>query len=232
AVIVLDDGDLDLAAESVTWAAFGTTGQRCTATSRVIVQRGALKGFTDRLVAHAEKLRIGDGLKPETEMGPLVNMGRVKAVHAYTEIGQREGAKLVLGGTALTQGEYSEGAFYKPTIFTEVRSDMRIAREEVFGPFVSIIPVDSYEAAIEAANSSEYGLSTAVFTEDMRLTFRAMRDIQSGLVYFNSGTTGSEIHLPFGGMKASGNGHRELGSAAVAEFSETKSVFICYPEKK
>ncbi len=232
AVIVLDDGDLDLAAESVTWAAFGTTGQRCTATSRVIVQRGALKGFTDRLVAHAEKLRIGDGLKPETEMGPLVNMGRVKAVHTYTEIGQREGAKLVLGGAALTQGEYSEGAFYKPTIFTEVTPDMRIAREEVFGPFVSIIPVDTYEEAIQVANASEYGLSTALFTENSRLTFRAMRDIQSGLVYFNSGTTGSEIHLPFGGMKASGNGHRELGSAAVAEFSETKSVFICYPDKK
>src|SRR5579883_1186576 len=232
AVIILNDGDLDLAAESVTWAAFGTTGQRCTATSRVIVQRGALKGFTDRLVALAEKLRIGDGLNPEVEMGPLVNMSRVKAVHEYTEIGKREGAKLIIGGAPLTDGEHSEGAFYKPTIFTEVTPGMRIAREEVFGPFVSIIPVDTYEEAIQVANSTEYGLSTAIFTEDMRLTFRAMRDIQSGLVYFNSGTTGSEIHLPFGGMKASGNGHRELGGVAVDEFSETKSIFICYPPKK
>lgn len=232
AVVILDDGDLDLAAESITWAAFGTTGQRCTATSRVIVQRGALKGFTERLVARAEQLRVGNGLDPETEMGPLVNIGRVKAVHDYTELGQREGAKLVTGGTVLNEGEHSEGAFYKPTIFTEVLPDMRIAREEIFGPFVSIIPVNSYEEAIEVANSSEYGLSTALFTESSRLTFRAMRDIQSGLVYFNAGTTGSEIHLPFGGMKASGNGHRELGTAAVAEFSETKSIFICYPAKK
>jgi aldehyde dehydrogenase (NAD+) len=232
AVVVLDDGDLDLAAESVTWAAFGTTGQRCTATSRVIVQRGALQGFTDRLVAAAEKLRVGDGLNSATDMGPLVNLGRVKAVHEYTEIGRHEGAKLITGGAPLNEGEYSEGAFYRPTIFTEVTPEMRIAREEVFGPFVSIIPVDSYEEAMRVANATEYGLSTAVFTENSRLTFRAMRDIQSGLVYFNSGTTGSEIHLPFGGMKASGNGHRELGSSAVEEFSETKSIFICYPAKK
>ncbi len=232
AVVVLDDGDLDLAAESVTWAAFGTTGQRCTATSRVIVQRGALKGFTERLVAAAEKLRIGDGLNPQVEMGPLVNMGRVRAVHDYTQVGQREGARLVSGGEPLTNNEYSEGAFYRPTIFTEVTPGMRIAREEVFGPFVSIIPVDSYEEAIGVVNATEYGLSTAVFTENSRLTFRAMRDIQSGLVYFNSGTTGSEIHLPFGGMKASGNGHRELGGIAVDEFSETKTIYICYPDKK
>ena len=233
AVIILDDGDLDLAAESVTWAAFGTTGQRCTATSRVIVQRGALRGFTDRLVAAAEKLRVGDGLNPQVEMGPLVNMGRVKAVHEYTEIGKHEGAKLITGGEPLDEEEqYSEGAFYKPTIFTEVTPNMRIAREEIFGPFVSLIPVDTYEEAIEVANSTEYGLSTAIFTEDARLTFRALREIQSGLVYFNAGTTGSEIHLPFGGMKASGNGHRELGTAAVKEFSETKSIFICYPRKE
>ena len=232
AVVVLDDGDLDLAAESVTWAAFGTTGQRCTATSRVIVQRGALKGFTERLVAAAEKIRIGDGLNPEIEMGPLVNQGRVKAVHEYTAIGQREGAKLISGGSAPNGDEYSEGAFYQPTIFTEVTPEMRIAREEVFGPFVSLIPVDSYEEAMQVVNGTEYGLSTAVFTENNRLTFRAMRDIQSGLVYFNSGTTGSEIHLPFGGMKASGNGHRELGGIAVDEFSETKTIYVCYPEKK
>ncbi|HEY1351358.1 MAG TPA: aldehyde dehydrogenase family protein [Ktedonobacteraceae bacterium] len=231
AVVVLEDANLDLAAESISWAAFGTTGQRCTATSRVIVQQNALKGFTQRLVAHAEKLRIGNGLDPASEMGPLVNLGRVRAVHEYTEIGRREGATLLTGGTALSDGEHSAGAFYRPTIFTNVTPEMRIAREEIFGPFVSIIPVDTYKQAIAIANATEYGLSTAVFTESSRLTFQAMRDIRSGLVYFNAGTTGSEIHLPFGGMKASGNGHRELGTAAVAEFSETKSVFICYPEK-
>lgn len=132
----------------------------------------------------------------------------------------------------MTAGEHSEGAFYRPTIFTEVTPAMRIAREEVFGPFVAIIPVDSYEEAIQVVNSTAYGLSTAVFTESTRLTFKAMRDIQSGLVYFNSGTTGSEIHLPFGGMKASGNGHRELGGIAVDEFSETKTIYVCYPDKK
>ncbi len=232
AVIVLEDADLDLAAESVTSGAFGTTGQRCTATSRVIIQKSVQQAFTDRLVAAAEKLRVGDGLNPEIDMGPLVNTGRVKVVHAYTEIGKLEGARLVLGGSPLTGDDYSEGAFYKPTIFTDVRPTMRIATEEIFGPFVSIVPVATYEEAIKVANSTEYGLSTAVFTESNRLTFRAIRDIQSGLVYFNAPTTGAEIHMPFGGMKASGNGHRELGAGAVEEFSETKSIFVSFPIRK
>ncbi|GAC1626150.1 MAG: aldehyde dehydrogenase family protein [Ktedonobacteraceae bacterium] len=229
AVIVLEDADLDLAVAGITWAAFGTTGQRCTATSRVIVQKSVQHAFTERLVAVAEKLRVGDGLDPETEMGPLVNTGRVKAVHVYSEIGKHEGAKLVTGGAALTNNEYSDGAFYKPTVFTDVAPTMRIAREEVFGPFISIIPVNSYEEAIQVANGTEYGLSTGIFTESSRLTFRAIREIESGLVYINAATTGSEIHLPFGGMKASGNGHRELGSRAVEEFSELKSIFVSYP---
>jgi aldehyde dehydrogenase (NAD+) len=232
AVIVLEDANLDLAAESVTTGAFGTTGQRCTATSRVIVQKSVQQAFTDRLVAAAEKLRVGDGLNPQTDMGPLVNTGRVKAVHEYAGIGKLEGAKLVLGGSPLTGDDYREGAFYEPTIFTNVGPAMRIATEEIFGPFVSIVPVSSYEEAVKVANSTEYGLSTAIFTESTRLTFRAMRDIESGLVYFNAPTTGAEIQMPFGGMKASGNGHRELGAGAVEEFSETKSIFISYPERK
>src|SRR5712691_7716091 len=232
AVIVLEDADLDLAAESVTSGAFGTTGQRCTATSRVIIQKSVQQAFTDRLVAAAEKLRVGDGLNPEIDMGPLVNTGRVKAVHEYTEIGKLEGARLVLGGSPLTSDDYRDGAFYTPTIFTNVGTSMRIATEEIFGPFVSIVPVATYEEAITVANSTEYGLSTAVFTESNRLTFRAIRDIQSGLIYFNAPTTGAEIHMPFGGMKASGNGHRELGAGAVEEFSETKSIFISYPARK
>ncbi|MHB8599062.1 MAG: aldehyde dehydrogenase family protein [Ktedonobacteraceae bacterium] len=229
AVIVLEDADLDLAAESVAWGGFGTTGQRCTATSRVIVHTAVQQAFTDRLVAAAEKLRIGDGLDPAIDMGPLVNRGRVKAVHEYTQIGQQEGAKLLIGGSPLNDHDYSDGAFYKPTIFTDVQPTMRIASEEVFGPFVSILPVSSYEEAVRVANSTEYGLSTSVFTNDARITFRAMRDIESGLLYFNAPTTGAEIHMPFGGMKASGNGHRELGTAAVEEFSETKSVFVSFP---
>ncbi len=232
AVIVLEDADLDLAVAGVSWGAFGTTGQRCTATSRVIVQRSVQQAFTGRLVAAAEKLSIGDGLDAKIDMGPLVNKGRVKAVHEYTEIGKHEGAKLLMGGAALSDGEYSDGAFYKPTVFTDVAPTMRIAREEVFGPFVSIIPVNSYEEAIQIANETEYGLSTAIFTENMRFTFRAIRDIESGLVYVNAPTTGAEIHLPFGGMKMSGNGHRELGPGAVNEFSEIKSVFVSYPTQK
>ncbi len=231
AVVVLEDADLDLAVASVTSGAFGTTGQRCTATSRVIVQRSAQKAFTERLVAAAAKLQVGDGLNPHIDMGPLVNVGRVKAVHEYTEIGRREGAKLIMGGHPLNDGEHREGAFYQPTVFTGVTPAMRIAREEIFGPFVSIVPVDTYEEAIQVVNSSDYGLSTAVFTESSRLTFRAMREIESGLIYFNAPTTGSEIHLPFGGMKASGNGHRELGTHAVEEFSETKTIFVSYPPR-
>ncbi len=231
AVIVMDDADLDLAVNNITLGAFGTTGQRCTATSRVIIHRAVYKSFVDRMVAAAEQLRVGDGLDAQTAVGPLVNRGRVKAVHEYTNIGKQEGARLLTGGTPLTKDAYAEGAFYQPTIFGDVQPDMRIAREEVFGPFLSLLPIDSYEEAITVANSTEFGLSTGIFTESARLSFRAMRDIESGLVYINAGTTGSEIHLPFGGMKSSGNGHRELGTEAVNEFSEIKSVFISYPPK-
>ncbi len=232
AVVVLEDADLELAVESVAWGAFGTTGQRCTATSRVIVHTAVEQEFTDRLVAAAEKLRIGNGLDPQVDMGPLVNKGRVQAVHTYTQVGEQEGARLVTGGAPVDGDSYSQGAFYKPTVFTGVQPHMRIAREEIFGPFVSILPVSSYEEAVQVANGTEYGLSASVFTNDLRTTFRAMRDIEAGLLYFNAPTTGAEIHLPFGGMKASGNGHRELGRHAVEEFSEPKSVFVSYPPRR
>ncbi len=232
AIIILDDANLEEAVAGVSWGAFGTTGQRCTATSRVIVQRGALKEFNERIVAAAEKLRVGDGLEPETEMGPLVNTGRVRAVHEYTEIGKQEGAQLLTGGHPYSDGPLAAGAFYAPTVFSEVRPEMRIAREEIFGPVLSVIPVESYEEAVQVANSTEYGLSCAMYTEDMRKVFRAMRDIQAGLIYFNAPTTGAEPHLPFGGVKNSGNGHRELGPAAVEEFSEIKTVFVSYPPKR
>ncbi|HEY7834062.1 MAG TPA: aldehyde dehydrogenase family protein [Ktedonobacterales bacterium] len=229
AIIVLEDANLDEVVAAVVWAGFGTTGQRCTATSRVIVHERVVKEFNDRLVAKAEQLRIGDGLLPETDMGPLVNRGRVGAVHEYTEIGRAEGARLLTGGRALDGGDLAEGAYYAPTVFGDVTPTMRIAQEEVFGPFISVIPVPDYEAAIKAANSTPYGLSCAIFTENARTVFRAMRDINSGLIYINAGTTGAEPHLPFGGTKQSGNGHRELGTKAVEEFSEIKTIFVSYP---
>jgi aldehyde dehydrogenase (NAD+) len=230
AVIVMDDANVDEAVAAVAWGGFGTTGQRCTATSRVIVHEKVADAFGRKLAAAAEKLHIGDGLLPETDMGPLVNAGRVRAVHEYTEVGKGEGATLLTGGTPLTDGALADGAFYAPTIFTDVAPGMRIAQEEVFGPFVSILPVNDYDEAIRAANSTVYGLSCAIFTENARTVFRAMRDINSGLVYINAGTTGAEPHLPFGGTKQSGNGHRELGAHALDEFSEVKTVFVSYPK--
>ncbi len=229
AVIVMNDANLDAAVAAVAWAGFGTTGQRCTATSRVIVEQGVADEFARKLVEAAKKQRLGDGLRPETDMGPLVNQGRVAAVHEYVEIGQREGATLLIGGQPATAPELEGGAFYPPTVFTNTTPQMRIAQEEIFGPVVSIIPVKDYDEAIEVANSTIYGLSCAIFTENARTVFRAMRDIQSGLVYINAGTTGAEPHLPFGGVKQSGNGHRELGWKAVEEFSEIKTVFVSYP---
>jgi aldehyde dehydrogenase (NAD+) len=232
AILIMEDANLEDAVAGVAWAGFGTTGQRCTATSRVIIHRARLKEFNERIVAAAEKLRVGDGLEPETQMGPLVNLGRVRAVHEYTEIGKQEGAKLLTGGRAYSEGPLAEGAFYAPTVFSEVTPGMRIAREEIFGPVISVIPVESYAEAIQVANSTEYGLSCAMYTEDMRTVFRAMRDIEAGLIYFNAPTTGAEPHLPFGGLKSSGNGHRELGPGAVDEFSEVKTVFVSYPAKR
>jgi aldehyde dehydrogenase (NAD+) len=229
AVILLEDGNLEEAVAAVAWAGFGTTGQRCTATSRVIVHQQVAAEFNERLVARARQLRVGDGLLPETEMGPLVNRGRVAAVHAYTEVGRQEGAKLLTGGEPLAEGALAEGAYYAPTVFGGVTPDMRIAQEEVFGPFVSVISVANYAAAIATANSTAYGLSCAIFTENARTVFRAMRDINAGLVYINAGTTGAEPHLPFGGTKQSGNGHRELGQRALEDFSDVKTVFVTYP---
>jgi acyl-CoA reductase-like NAD-dependent aldehyde dehydrogenase len=229
AVIVMDDANLDEAVAAVSWAGFGTTGQRCTATSRVIVHEKVADAFARKLVEAAEKLRVGDGLLPETDMGPLVNRGRVQAVHEYAEVGQGEGATLLTGGRPLREGDLADGAYYAPTIFTNVAPEMRIAQEEIFGPVVSILPVRDYDEAIRVANSTIYGLSCAIFTENARTVFRAMHDINSGLIYINAGTTGAEPHLPFGGTKQSGNGHRELGRKAVEEFSEIKTVFVSYP---
>ncbi|MFQ6058145.1 MAG: aldehyde dehydrogenase family protein [Anaerolineae bacterium] len=228
-IIVMDDADLDLAVDGTIWGAFGTTGQRCTAASRVIVQKGVLKEFTDKLVARAKALKVGDGLDPTVEMGPVINESQMEKILDYIEIGKEEGARLLCGGHRLEGGEYDEGYFIAPTVFADVDPGMRIAQEEIFGPVTDIIPVDSLEEAIEVANGTVYGLSSSIYTNDVDTAFVAMRDLYFGLVYVNAPTIGSEVHLPFGGTRQTGNGHREGGGHTVLDiFSEWKTIYVDY----
>jgi aldehyde dehydrogenase (NAD+) len=227
AIIVLDDADVDLAVDGITWSAFGTAGQRCTAASRVIVQRGVYAELQKKLVARAEAMRIGAPWENDTEIGPVINEAAVEKIHAYTGIGVDEGAKLLTGGERIE----GHGFYYRPTVFAEVDPAMRIAQEEIFGPTTALIPVASFDEAIRAANSVEFGLSSSIFTRDVNKAFRAMRDLQTGITYINAGTTGAEVHLPFGGMKQTGNGHREAGQAALDVFTEWKSVYVDYSGK-
>ncbi|MBL8155901.1 MAG: aldehyde dehydrogenase family protein [Anaerolineae bacterium] len=225
AIIVLDDANLDLAVEAITWSAYGTTGQRCTATSRLIVQSGIKPRLVEALVAKARTLSVGDGLLEATHVGPLVNAKALEKVERYVEIGRQEGAKLMIGG----QRPSSErGYFYTPTLFTEVRRDMRIAREEIFGPVLSLIEVASLDEAIAVNNEVRYGLSSSIFTENINAAFRAIRDLTTGIVYINHGTTGAEIQFPFGGTRGTGNGMREAGLVGLDSFTEWKSVYVDY----
>jgi alpha-ketoglutaric semialdehyde dehydrogenase len=228
AIVVLDDADLELALDGAVWAAFGTTGQRCTATSRTIVHRRLLGDFTDLLRARAEALRVGDGLRQDVDVGPIINDRQLRRVHSYTEVGVAEGARLVTGGAVLDQGDLARGHFYAPTVFADVSPGMRIAQEEIFGPTVAVIAADSEEQALAHANSTAYGLSLSIYTRDVGRAFRAMRELQAGIVYVNAPTIGAEIQLPFGGVKSTGNGHREAGMTALEEFSEWKSVYVDY----
>jgi aldehyde dehydrogenase (NAD+) len=227
AIIVMDDADLDLAVDGIVWSAFGTAGQRCTAASRVIVLRGAYEELQSKLVARAEKMRIGAPWEDGVDIGPVINETAVEKIHSYTEIGKDEGAKLLTGGERVD----GHGFYYRPTVFAEVEPGMRIAQEEIFGPTTALIPVDSFEDAVRAANSVRYGLSSSIFTRDVNKAFKAMRDLQTGITYINAGTTGAEVHLPFGGMKQTGNGHREAGQAALDVFTEWKSVYVDYSGK-
>ncbi|HLQ62999.1 MAG TPA: aldehyde dehydrogenase family protein [Candidatus Acidoferrales bacterium] len=228
-IVVMDDADLELAVEGATWAAFGTSGQRCTAASRLIVHQKQLVDFTDLLRQRAETLKVGDGLRDEeVEMGPVINERQLRRVHSYTEVGVGEKAKLVTGGRVLDDEEHGRGFFYAPTIFTEVRPDMRIAQEEIFGPTTAIMPVGSLEQGLEYANSTAYGLSMSIYTRDVNRAFRAMRELEAGIVYINAPTIGAEIQLPFGGVKNTGNGHREAGTVALDEFTACKSIFVDY----
>ena len=228
AIIVMNDADLDLVLDGAIWGGFGTAGQRCTASSRLIVQRQVLGDVQEQLVARAEALKVGDGLQPDVELGPVVNADQLKRVDTYTQIGKAEGARVLTGGRVLTENGLDEGYFYAPTVFGEVDPTMRIAQEEIFGPSIAVIPVDTLEQAIEVANNTRYGLSLAIYTHDVNRAFRAINELESGIVYVNAPTIGAEIQLPFGGIKGTGNGHREAGPTAIEEFSEIKSVFVDY----
>jgi aldehyde dehydrogenase (NAD+) len=225
AIVVMGDADLDLATDGIVWSAFGTTGQRCTATSRVIVERRAVEPLLERLEKRARSLRLGPGADPTTDVGPLINAAAVDKVSGYVEIGRGEG-ELVLGGAAAGDGDLANGHFFAPTIFRDIEPMDRLAQEEIFGPVLSVIPVDDYPSAVIAVNQTKYGLSSSIFTSDANTAFRAMRDFETGIVYVNAGTTGAETHLPFGGWKETGNGHREAGHAALDTFTEWKSIYV------
>jgi aldehyde dehydrogenase (NAD+) len=231
AVIVMDDADLDLAVEGILWSAYGTAGQRCTACSRVIVHKGIKDELQRRLLEKVEMLTVGDGLDETVKVGPVINKKALEKIHSYVEIGQQEGAKLLVGGAVLNDAPLDKGNYYAPTVFTDVLPDMRIAQEEIFGPVVSIIEVSSFEEAIEVNNGVIYGLSSSIYTSDVNRAFKAQRDLDTGIVYINAGTTGAEIHLPFGGTKGTGNGHRDSGVAALDVFTEWKSVYIDFSGK-
>lgn len=227
AIIVMEDADLDLAIDGIVWSAFGTSGQRCTAASRLVVHRKVLKELEERLVARVRKLRLGDGLDPGTDVGPVVNAAQLARIDRYVKLGVRkDGARLLAGGAPARAGKLARGYFYQPTVFTDAAPGMTIAQEEIFGPVTAILPVGSFDEAVAAANSTRYGLSASIYTRDVNRAFGAMRRLSAGLVYVNAGTTGAEVSTPFGGVKETGNGHREAGQAALDFFGEWKSMFV------
>ncbi|MFD1416562.1 aldehyde dehydrogenase family protein [Oceanobacillus jeddahense] len=228
AVIVMEDADIDLAVEGILWSAFGTSGQRCTACSRVIVHKDVRDVLEQRLLEVMKDLTIGDGLDSKNKVGPIINQAGLDKILKYMEIGKNEGAKLVAGGKQVTIDNYEKGFYFAPTLFTDVTIDMRIAQEEIFGPVVSLIEVKDFEEAIAANNKVKYGLSSSIFTQDVNRVFQAQRDLDTGIVYVNAGTTGAEIHLPFGGTKGTGNGHRDSGVQALDVFTEWKAVYVDY----
>ncbi|MGA8220280.1 MAG: aldehyde dehydrogenase family protein [Candidatus Acidiferrales bacterium] len=230
-IIVMDDANLDLAVDGAIWGGFGTTGQRCTAASRVAVHKKVYVEFVDKFIARAKALRVGDGLNPTTDMGPCINEQQLKTVVSYVEIGKNEGATLAAGGHRLESGAYGHGWFHEPTVFIDCDPKMRICQEEIFGPVVSVIPFETFEQALEIANGVKYGLSAAIYTRNVNNAFRAQRDLQTGIVYVNAPTIGAETHLPFGGIKNTGNGHRESGEAALDFYSEWKTIYIDYSDR-
>jgi len=230
-IIVLDDADLDLAVEGIVWSAFGTSGQRCTAASRVIAHDAVYDELVSRLVSAAERMRLGYGWEEDTDVGPVINRSALEKIHSYTEIGKDEGATLLTGREVASGDGLDKGFYYRPTIFGDVDPQMRIAQEEIFGPTTAVIKVRDVDEAIQVSNGIKYGLSSSIFTRDVNKAFRAMRDLKAGITYINAGTIGAEVHLPFGGVKDTGNGHREAGQAALDFFTEWKSIYVDYSGK-
>src|SRR5262245_55153908 len=232
AIIVMDDADVDNAVEGAVWGAFGTSGQRCTASSRLIVHKKVYKEFSRKLTERAQALRVGNGADAKVDVGPVINQDAVEKITSYIDIGRNEdGATVACGGRHLTKGDYAHGYFIEPTVFTDVTPDMRIAQEEIFGPVTAVIPVKSLDEAIETANGVQYGLSAAIYTQDVNRAFHAMNETYTGIFYVNASTTGAEDTPPFGGTKATGNGHREAGTQVLDIFSEWKSIYVDYSGK-
>jgi aldehyde dehydrogenase (NAD+) len=230
-IIVMDDANLELAVEGAVWGGFGTSGQRCTAASRVAVHKKVYKEFLELFAARTKALKLGDGLDPDTDVGPVVNETQLQTVMKYVEIGKSEGAKIVAGGSRAQSNGLANGWYHQPTIFADVEPGMRIAQEEIFGPVVAAIPFSSFDDAIEIANHVKYGLSASIYTRNVNNAFRAMRDLETGIVYVNAPTIGAEIQLPFGGTKGTGNGHREAGTAAIDFYSEWKTLYIDFSDR-
>jgi alpha-ketoglutaric semialdehyde dehydrogenase len=226
ALIVMPDADLDLAVEASAWGAFATSGQRCTATSRLIVHQDTKSQFTDRLLDRVSKMKVGSGLDPQVELAPVINSTQKERVLSYIGVGRDEGAVVLTGGNELTGGEFDKGNFIAPTVFDLMTPEMRIAQEEIFGPVTGIISTGSVDEAIAIANSTKYGLSCSIYTRDITNAYKAIIELEFGVVYVNAPTIGAEVQLPFGGMKSTGNGHREAGPQSVDEFTEWKSVSV------
>lgn len=226
-ILVMDDADLPLAIEGIIWGGYGTTGQRCTAASRVIIHKAVAEKLTKGLLNKIKALRIGPGIDPKTDVGPLINEDAVEKAQRYVDIGKEEGAKILIGG----EKPRRDGYYYPPTLFSRCTTGMRVCQDEIFGPIVSLITVDTLDEAIDAANSIDYGLSSAIYTKDVRNAFKAIAGLQAGLTYVNASTIGSEVHLPFGGVKGTGNGTREAGIEGIHEFSETQTVYLDYSGK-
>ncbi|MFL6374641.1 MAG: aldehyde dehydrogenase family protein [Pyrinomonadaceae bacterium] len=232
AIIIMDDADLENAVEGCVWGAFGTSGQRCTASSRLVVHKKVYKKFSQMLVDRVKGLRVGNGLDPKTDVGPVINQQAMDKILGYIEIGKiHDRATLATGGNALVKGQYSKGYFIEPTVFTNVKPGMRIEQEEIFGPVTCVIPFSTLDEAIDIVNGVQYGLSSAIYTQDVNNAFHAMQELYTGICYVNSATIGAEVHLPFGGTKATGNGHREAGTQVLDIFSEWKSLYIDYSGK-
>lgn len=231
-IIIMDDADVDLAVEGSVWGAFGTSGQRCTASSRLVVHKAVYNEFVEKLTARVKTLKIGNGLESSTEVGPVINEAAVEKIMSYIEIGKTEDkARMMCGGNHLTSGDYANGYFIEPTVFADASPEMRISQEEIFGPVTTVIPFDTLEEAIQIANNVEYGLSSAIYTQDVNRAFYAMQEMYTGIFYVNSATIGAEVHLPFGGTKGTGNGHREAGTQVLDIFSEWKSIYVDYSGK-